>query len=125
MLVLVLVVAKSTMVGEMLLRGLLPGRMKFEGEGMKPKALDWLGMLKSFISLLRMMPVWGTTSWEPKRRFMVVVREIERPVASAVTRWDVPPLFFLVGVMGGLAFLGGVVWLVLEGVGRSGEDKGG
>jgi len=37
-------------------RGRLPGRMKFEGEGTKPNAFVTLGMEKSFISLLRMIP---------------------------------------------------------------------
>lgn len=37
-----------------------------------------------------MTPVSGTMSWEPKRRFMVVVREMAMPLLSAVTMWDVP-----------------------------------
>ena len=47
-------------------------------------------MLKSSISSLRITPVSGTRSWEPKIKFRVVVRVILRPVASAVTMWDVP-----------------------------------
>lgn len=52
----------STIVGEMDERGRLPGRIKFEGEGTKPNALDWLGMEKSFISLFMITPVSGTQS---------------------------------------------------------------
>ena len=54
----------STMVGEMEERGLLPGRMKFAGEGMKPNALEEFGMEKSFISLFIITPVSGMQSWE-------------------------------------------------------------
>ena len=50
----------SAIVGEMDERGLLPGRMKLEGDGTYPKALDWLGMEKSFISSFMMTPVSGT-----------------------------------------------------------------
>lgn len=52
-------------------------------------------MEKSFISLFMMTPVSGTQSCEPKSRFIVVVREMDMPVASAVTTWDVPWLVSL------------------------------
>ena len=80
----------STMTGEMEDSGRLPGRMKFAGDGMKPNALLVLGMLKSFISLLRIRPVSGTTTCEPKRRFTVVVSVMARPATSAETMCEVP-----------------------------------
>jgi hypothetical protein len=42
------------------------------------------GTEKSFISLFIITPVAGTMSWEPKRVLMVLVREMARPVWSAV-----------------------------------------
>jgi hypothetical protein len=39
----------STMIGVMEDNGRLNGRMKFEGEGMKPKTLEELGTEKSFL----------------------------------------------------------------------------
>ena len=71
-----------TISGEIDDSGRAPGRMKFAGEGTKPNALEAFGMEKSFISLFMMMPVSGTMSWEPKRRLMVVVREMANPSAS-------------------------------------------
>ena len=53
-------------------------------------------MEKSFISLFMMTPVSGTTSWLPKSRLTVVVREMAMPEASAVTTWEVPCLMFAV-----------------------------
>lgn len=72
--------------------GRFPLRMKFEGDGTYPKALEVSGIEKSFISLFIMTPVSGTRRWEPKRRLMVVVRLMAIPEASAVTTWDVPGL---------------------------------
>ena len=46
----------SAMTGVIDERGRLPGRMKFMGEGTKPKALVTLGMEKSFISLFIIIP---------------------------------------------------------------------
>lgn len=71
--------------GEIEERGRLPGRMKFEGEGTYPKALEELGIEKSFISLFMITPVSGTINCEPKRRLMVVVKLMAMPEASAVT----------------------------------------
>src|SRR4051812_33362882 len=57
---------------------------------MYPNAFEDPGMLKSFISLFMITPVSGTMTVEPKRRLIVVVREIAMPDLSAVTTWDVP-----------------------------------
>lgn len=38
-----------------------------------------------FISLFMIIPVSGTMSWEPKRRFTVVVSVMAIPEASTVT----------------------------------------
>lgn len=46
----------SAMTGVIDERGRLPGRMKFMGEGTKPKAFVTLGIEKSFISLFKMIP---------------------------------------------------------------------
>lgn len=54
------------MVGEMEDRGRFPGLMKLEADGTYPKALTVLGIEKSFISLFMMIPVSGTSRWEPK-----------------------------------------------------------
>lgn len=56
-------------------KGRFPGRIKFAGLGMYPKAFVVFGMLKSFISLFMMTPVSGTMSLLPKSRLTVVVRE--------------------------------------------------
>ena len=99
------------MVGEIDDSGLLPGRMKFDGEGEYPKALVCPGTEKSFISLFMMTPVSGTQSLElktpsqgdrsllwkarvtyPNNRLTVVVKEIAMPEASAVTIVEVPEL---------------------------------
>ena len=74
---------------------------EFEGGGK--------GMEKSFIWLLRMMPVEATMSPLPKIWLMVVVREMERVVESAVTRWEVPQ-----GVEGVEYFGWEVVWFGWE-----------
>ncbi len=82
----------STMVGDIDERGRFPGRMKLEGEGMKPKKLEELGIEKSFISLFMMTPVESTINCEPNKVLMVVVKLIAMPEASATTIWDVPGL---------------------------------
>ena len=46
--------------------GLLPGRIKLCGEGGTPKELVTLGELKSSISLLNIMPVFGDIFTQPK-----------------------------------------------------------
>ena len=79
-----------TISGEIDESGRAPGRMKFAGEGTNPKALDALGMEKSFISLFMMMPVSGTMSCEPKRRLIVVVRDMASPDSSMTLMCDVP-----------------------------------
>lgn len=48
------------------------------------------GIEKSFIWLLRMMPVVGSIRREPKKMLTVEVREKARPLESAVAMWDVP-----------------------------------
>ncbi|EZF98240.1 hypothetical protein H113_01934 [Trichophyton rubrum MR1459] len=54
------------MVGQMEESGRLPGRMKFDGEGLYPKELLCPGTEKSSISLFMMMPVSGTMTRLPK-----------------------------------------------------------
>lgn len=68
----------STITVEIELNGLAPGRMKFAGEGGKPKKLFFPGMEKSSISLLRMRPVRGEMMREPNQVLMVVVTVMER-----------------------------------------------
>ncbi len=82
-----------TMVVEMDDTGRLPGRMKFCGDGAKPKALLTLGLLKSSIWLFMTMPVSGTMTCEPKSRFTVVVMLMVKPERSAAVRCDVLGLF--------------------------------
>src|ERR1700760_1546714 len=47
-------------------------------------------MLKSFISLFMMTPVSGTITFDPKRRLIVVVRDIAIPLRSLTTTAEVP-----------------------------------
>ena len=54
------------MTGQVEDRGLFKGRIKLLGEGGTPKELVTLGELKSSISLLKMIPVWGDISTAPK-----------------------------------------------------------
>lgn len=77
-------------------RGRFPGLMKFASEGIYPKELEEPGTEKSSISLFMMTPVSGTMSLLPKRRFIVEMEEIAKPVASAVAMCDVPGLSFQV-----------------------------
>lgn len=49
-----------------------------------------LGIEKSFISSLRITPVSGTMTVDPKSRLIVVVKEIAMPDASAATISLVP-----------------------------------
>ena len=42
------------------------------------------------ISLFMMTPVSGTIILEPKKRLIVVVKEVAMPEESAVTTWEVP-----------------------------------
>ena len=42
------------------------------------------------ISLFMMTPVSGTIILEPKKRLIVVVKEVAMPEESAVTMWEVP-----------------------------------
>lgn len=73
------------MTGEIEDKGRFPGAMKLAGDAMYPIALEVPGMEKSFISLFIMRPVSGTITPEPKLRFIVLVRDIASPLASAVT----------------------------------------
>ena len=56
------------------------------------KAFVVFGTEKSFISLFIITPVSGTITCEPKKRFNVLVSDVVIPLASAVTRCDVPGL---------------------------------
>ena len=53
-----------------------------------------IGMLERrnlpFIPSFIMMPVSGTMTLEPKKRLIVVVRDVAMPDASAVPIWEVP-----------------------------------
>lgn len=71
-------------------RGRLAGRMKFAGEGTYPNALVVLGMEKSFISSFMIIPLDGTMTCDPNRRFIVEVMVTASPVWSAVLICDVP-----------------------------------
>ena len=42
------------------------------------------------ISLFMTMPVSGIITLEPKKRLIVVVKDVAIPEESAVTTWDVP-----------------------------------
>lgn len=64
--------------------------MKFAGVGGYPKALVTLGVLKSSISSLRMIPVEGDLKAEPKYKFTVEVRATALRCLSTVERWVVP-----------------------------------
>lgn len=56
----------ATILGHMEDSGLFPGLMKFEAEAGTPKEFTVLGVEKSSISLLNIIPVLFPTTFEPK-----------------------------------------------------------
>ena len=73
------------MTGQVEERGLFKGRIKLLGEGGTPKELVTLGELKSSISLLKMIPVWGDITTAPKlqnNKSIKSIRQVEYQITS-------------------------------------------
>ncbi|KAK5634215.1 hypothetical protein RRF57_009928 [Xylaria bambusicola] len=64
--------------------------MKFAAAGSNPNSLRTPGIEKSFISLLRIIPVDGTICRFPNNRLTVVVLDTAMPDPSAVVMCEVP-----------------------------------
>ena len=82
----------TTIVGDMLLRGRLPGWGRFLSDCRRPYALGLPGIVvKSSISLFSANPNPGTTTIEPKVMLIVSVQATAMPFSSITDRWLVPP----------------------------------
>ena len=83
--------AFSTMVGDMLDRGLLPGATALPAEWTNPKALGLSGSAaKSSIWLLRIRPHSSTAAREPNDVLIVSVLTKQLPHRSTTQKCDVP-----------------------------------
>lgn len=61
----------ATILGHIEDRGLFPGLMKFAAEAGTPKEFTVLGVEKSSISLLNIIPVLFPTTFEPKLKHII------------------------------------------------------
>ena len=70
--------------------GRFPGATALASPPTRPKALGVPGAaVKSSISLLRITPVPGTISFDPKEVLIVAVQLTQLPSSSAVAKWVV------------------------------------
>lgn len=70
--------------------GLFPGSMKLAGAGGGTFPDVFVGMEKSSISLLRIIPVLGERNFEPKYQLIVEVMETAFRSRSTIEMWLVP-----------------------------------
>lgn len=61
--------SSKTMIGDIDETGLLPGEMKFAGAGKSPSE-NAAGIEKSFISLLKIIPVLSDVTYDPKLKMI-------------------------------------------------------